>query len=60
MKQKKFLLNRVRDEVQHEMAVMIKDIEGQAKEEAEKKHAKLSHMPSKNLLLIMFPKQPSR
>ncbi|NLP37864.1 MAG: ribonuclease Y [Firmicutes bacterium] len=34
---KEILLNRVRDEVQHEMAVMIKDIEGQAKEEAEKK-----------------------
>jgi ribonuclease Y len=34
---KEILLSRVRDEVKHEMAMMIKDIEGQAKEEAEKK-----------------------
>jgi ribonucrease Y len=34
---KEILLSRVRDEVQHEMAMMIKEIEGQAKEDAEKK-----------------------
>ncbi|NLM51936.1 MAG: ribonuclease Y [Firmicutes bacterium] len=34
---KEILLHRVREEVQHEMAMMIKEIEGQAKEEAEKK-----------------------
>ncbi|MDW7651869.1 MAG: ribonuclease Y [Bacillota bacterium] len=34
---KEILLSRVRDEVKHEMAMMIKDIEGQAKEDAEKK-----------------------
>jgi len=34
---KEIILSRVRDEVRHEMAMMIKDIESQAKEEAEKK-----------------------
>jgi ribonuclease Y len=34
---KEIILSRVRDEVKHEMAMMIKDIEGQAKEEAEKR-----------------------
>ena len=34
---KEIILSRVRDEVTHEMAMMIKDIESQAKEEAEKK-----------------------
>lgn len=34
---KEILLSRVRDEVKHEMAMMIKEIEGQAKEDAEKK-----------------------
>ena len=34
---KEILLSRVRDEVKHEMAIMIKDIEGHAKEDAEKK-----------------------
>ena len=32
---KDILLTRVRDEVNHEMAMMIKEIENQAKEEAE-------------------------
>jgi ribonucrease Y len=34
---KEIILSRVRDEVKHEMAMMIKDVESQAKEEAEKK-----------------------
>ncbi len=34
---KEIILSRVRDEIKHEMAMMIKDVEGQAKEEAEKK-----------------------
>jgi ribonuclease Y len=34
---KEILLSRVRDEVKHEMAMMIKDLEGQAKEDAEKR-----------------------
>lgn len=34
---KALILSRVREEVKHEMALMIKDIESQAKEEAEKK-----------------------
>lgn len=34
---KEILLSRVREEVKHEMAMMIKDIEAQAKEDAEKK-----------------------
>ncbi|EEG78512.1 ribonuclease Y [Dethiobacter alkaliphilus] len=34
---KEILLSRVREEVKHEMAMMIKEIEGQAKEDAEKK-----------------------
>lgn len=34
---KEIILSRVREEVRHEMAMMIKDIENQAKEEAEKK-----------------------
>ncbi|NLX91269.1 MAG: ribonuclease Y [Firmicutes bacterium] len=34
---KDILLSRVRDEIQHEIAQMIKDVESQAKEEAEKR-----------------------
>ncbi|MGB9977218.1 ribonuclease Y [Thermovenabulum sp.] len=34
---KEYLLNKVRDEIRHEMAMMIKEIETQAKEEAQKK-----------------------
>lgn len=34
---KEILLNRVREEVQYDMAMLIKEIEGQAKEEAEKR-----------------------
>jgi len=34
---KEILLSRVRDEVKHEMALMIKEFESQAKEDAEKK-----------------------
>jgi ribonuclease Y len=34
---KEIILSRVRDEIRHEMAMMIKDVESQAKEEAEKK-----------------------
>ncbi len=34
---KEILLNKVRDEIQHEVAQMIRDIESQAKEEADKK-----------------------
>ncbi|NLZ38706.1 MAG: ribonuclease Y [Firmicutes bacterium] len=34
---KEILLSRVRDEVKHDMAIMIKEIESQAKEEAEKR-----------------------
>jgi ribonuclease Y len=38
---KDILLTRVRDEVNHEMAMMIKEIENQAKEEAEKRARKI-------------------
>lgn len=38
---KEILLSRVRDEVKHDMALMIKEIESQAKEEAEKKARKV-------------------
>lgn len=34
---KEFLLNKVKDEVRHDAAVMIKEIEAQAKEEAQKR-----------------------
>lgn len=34
---KQFLLNKVRDEVRHEAAIMIKEMEAQAKEEGQKK-----------------------
>jgi ribonuclease Y len=34
---REILLSRIREEVKHEMAIMIKEVEGQAKEEAEKK-----------------------
>jgi ribonuclease Y len=34
---KEIILNRVREEIQHEIAQMIKDVEQQAKEEADKK-----------------------
>ncbi|HHX75313.1 MAG TPA: ribonuclease Y [Firmicutes bacterium] len=38
---KELLLSRVREEVKHEMALMVKEIENQAKEEAEKKARKI-------------------
>ena len=34
---KEFLLNRIKDEIRHDAAIMIKEIENQAKEEAQKR-----------------------
>ena len=57
---KEQLLRKVEEEIQHETAVMIKDMETAAKEQADKKRGRLSLWPFSVVQLIMWRKQPYR
>lgn len=56
---KQLILTNVEQEVRHETAQLIKEIEQQAKEEADKKHATLSRWPFSVVQLIMLQRRLS-